>query len=60
MATENNVRQRSKDIYKSLNAINQEIQARGHRSNPQSPDGINHLCAKVESYFSHLFIEREF
>ena len=30
VATENNVRQRSKDIYKSLNVINQEIQARGH------------------------------
>ena len=29
VATENNVRQRSKDIYKSLNVINQEIQARG-------------------------------
>ena len=32
VATENNVRQRSKDIYKSLNAINQEIQARGHHN----------------------------
>ena len=31
VATENNVRQRSKDIYKSLNVINQEIQARGHQ-----------------------------
>ena len=32
VATENNVRQRSKDIYKSLNVINQEIQARGHHN----------------------------
>ena len=36
VATENSVRQRSKDIYKSLNVINQEIQARDHKTNSKA------------------------